>query len=130
VALSYVSPLSHVLPYFPILILSSLLLVIFRHPYFTHMKSDLKKISATNLALHFLHFYLLNFHMKKNILPSNFEKILWSNKFLKVPPCRNDFLWKSSWHLFLMRPWALNLDYTTFPFLRFGILWAYPPNFY
>jgi hypothetical protein len=29
-----------------------------------------------------------------------------------------------------MRPWALNLDYTTFPFLHFGILSAYPPNFY
>jgi hypothetical protein len=29
-----------------------------------------------------------------------------------------------------MKPWALNLDYTTFPFLHFGILWAYPPNFY
>jgi hypothetical protein len=24
--------------------------------------------------------------------------------------------------LLLMRPWALNLDYTTFPFLYFGIL--------
>jgi hypothetical protein len=29
--------------------------------------------------------------LKKNILPSNFEKILLSNKFLKVPPCRNYF---------------------------------------
>jgi hypothetical protein len=29
-----------------------------------------------------------------------------------------------------MRPWALNLDYTTFPFLHFGILQAYPPNLY
>jgi hypothetical protein len=35
-------------------------------------------------ALHFLHIYRLDFHLKKNILPSNFEKILWSNKFLKV----------------------------------------------
>jgi hypothetical protein len=22
-------------------------------------------------------------------LPSNFEKILWNNKFLMIPPCRN-----------------------------------------
>jgi hypothetical protein len=29
-----------------------------------------------------------------------------------------------------MRPWALNLDYTTFPFLHFGKLYAYPHNFY
>jgi hypothetical protein len=41
-----------------------------------------------DLALHFLHMYHLDFHLKKNILPSNFEKILWSNKFLKVPPSR------------------------------------------
>jgi hypothetical protein len=38
-----------------------------------------------NLALHFLHIWRLDFHLKKKILPSNFEKILWSNKFLKVP---------------------------------------------
>jgi hypothetical protein len=37
-----------------------------------------------NSALHFLHIYCLDFHLKKKILPSNFEKILWSNKFLKV----------------------------------------------
>jgi hypothetical protein len=30
--------------------------------------------------------------LKKKILPSNFEKILWSNNFFKVPPCRNYFL--------------------------------------
>jgi hypothetical protein len=83
-----------------------------------------------NSALHFLHIYHLDFHLKKNILPSNFEKILWSNKFLKVPPWRNYFLWKSRWHLLLMRPWPLNLDYTAFPFLHFGKLYAYPPNFY
>jgi hypothetical protein len=29
-----------------------------------------------------------------------------------------------------MRPWTLNVDYTTFPFLYFGILLAYLPNFY
>jgi hypothetical protein len=40
VALSLVLPLFHMLPYFPILKLSSLYLVIFKHPYFTHMKSD------------------------------------------------------------------------------------------
>jgi hypothetical protein len=57
------SPLSH--PYFPILILSSLHLVIFRHPYLIHTKSNLKKISAINLALHFLHIYHLDFHLKK-----------------------------------------------------------------
>jgi hypothetical protein len=38
-----------------------------------------------NSSLHFLHIYYLDFHLKKNFLPSNFEKILWNNKFLKVP---------------------------------------------
>jgi hypothetical protein len=61
------------LPYFPILILFSLYLVIFRHPYLTHTKSDFrKKISAMDLAIHFLHIYSLDFHLKKTILPSNF----------------------------------------------------------
>jgi hypothetical protein len=58
-----------------------------------------------NLALYFFHIYYLDFHLKKKILPSKFEKILWSNKFLKIPPCRNYFLWKSRWHLLLKRPW-------------------------
>jgi hypothetical protein len=38
-----------------------------------------------NLVFHFLRIYHLDFYLKKKILPSNFEKILWSNKFLKVP---------------------------------------------
>jgi hypothetical protein len=104
--------------------------VIFKHPYLTHTKSDFRNFSAMNSTLHFLHIYHLDFHLKKNILPLNFEKILWSNKFLKVPPCRNYFLWKSRWHLLHMRPLALNLDYTAFPFLHFGQLLAYQLNFY
>jgi hypothetical protein len=49
---------------------------------------------------------------------------------LKVPHRKKYFLWKLRWPLLLMRPWSLNLDYTTFPFLYFGIWLAYPPNFY
>jgi hypothetical protein len=45
-----------------------------------------------NSALHFLHIHCSDFHLKKKILPLNFEKLLWSNKFMKVPPCRNYFL--------------------------------------
>jgi hypothetical protein len=52
-------PMSHVLPCYPILILSSL-------EYF----------SAMNSILHFLHIYRLDFYSKKKILPSNVEKIL------------------------------------------------------
>jgi hypothetical protein len=37
-----------------------------------------------NLVLHSFHIYRLDFHLKKKILPSIFEKIHWSNKFLKV----------------------------------------------
>jgi hypothetical protein len=38
-----------------------------------------------NSTLHILHIYHLDFHLKKKILPSIFEKILWSNKSFKVP---------------------------------------------
>jgi hypothetical protein len=52
----------------------------------------LEILSAMNSTLHCLHIYHFDFQLKKKILPSNFEKILWSNKFLKVPLCRNYFL--------------------------------------
>jgi hypothetical protein len=72
--------LSHVLPCFPILILSLLHLMIFRYPYLI-----LEFFGAMDSTLHFLHIYRLSFYLKKKILPSNFEKILWNNKFFKVP---------------------------------------------
>jgi hypothetical protein len=56
VAFSHVSPLSHVLPCFPIKMLSSLHLVIFRHPYLTHTKSDFRNLKcyefSTSFSLH------------------------------------------------------------------------------
>jgi hypothetical protein len=79
VALSHVWPLSHVLPYFSTLIPSSPHLVIFRHPYLPHTKSNLEFFSAIDSAIHFLHICRLDFHLKEQILPSNFEKIIWSN---------------------------------------------------
>jgi hypothetical protein len=109
------------LPYFSNLMQSSLHLVILDTHISSIQSPILEIFSAMNSALHFLHIYRSDFYLKKKILPSNFEKILWSNKFLKVPLCRNYFLWKSRWHFFLLRPQALNL-YTTFPFLHFGIL--------
>jgi hypothetical protein len=92
--LSHVA-LSHVLPYFPTLKLPSLHVVIFRHPHLTHMKSNSNFSSAMNSTHHFLHIYHLDFHLKKFFLPSKFEKILWSNKVMKVFPCRNYFFGKS-----------------------------------
>jgi hypothetical protein len=44
----------------------------------------LENFNAMNSTLHFLHIYHLDFHLKKKKLPSNVEKILWSNKFFKV----------------------------------------------
>jgi hypothetical protein len=76
------------------MILSSLHLVIFRYTYLTHMKSDFRIFSAMNSTLHFLYIYHLDFLLKKKILPSIFEKILWSIKFLKVPSCWNCFFIK------------------------------------
>jgi hypothetical protein len=94
-----------------------------KHPYLTHMKSDSRNLKCYEFSTSFSSHLPFRFPLAlKNILPSKFEKILWSNKFLKVPPCRNYFLRKSRWHLLLMRPWALNLDYTTFPFIHFDKL--------
>jgi hypothetical protein len=45
-------------------------------------------------TLHFLYIYFLDFYLKNIFLPSNFEKILWSNKFLKVTPRRDLFIFK------------------------------------
>jgi hypothetical protein len=77
------SPLSHVLPYILTLKLSSLHQVIFRHPYLTHMKSDFRNLECHGFSMSFPPHLLFEFHLKKKMLPSNSEKILWSNKFLK-----------------------------------------------
>jgi hypothetical protein len=81
-------PLSHMLPCFPIIILSLLNLMIFRHLYFTHVKSDFRIFKCHEFNTLFSSHLLFGFHLKKKILPSNFEKIIWSNKFPKVPPYR------------------------------------------
>jgi hypothetical protein len=67
---------------------------------------SLEIFSAMNSTCHFFHIYNLDFHLKKIFLPSNFENILWSNKFLKVPPCRN-VLKKNRDNLFFL--WNLEL---------------------
>jgi hypothetical protein len=102
VALSYVLPLSHVLPCFPIVMLSSLHLVIFRYPYLSHTKSDFRKFCCYEFNTSFSSHLPFRFPLKKKFLPSIFKKILWSNKSFKVPPCKNYFLWKSRWHFLLI----------------------------
>jgi hypothetical protein len=83
VALSHVSLLSHVLPCFPILIQSSLHLVIFKHPYLTHTKSDSRNLKCCEFSTSFSSHLRFRFPLEgKNLA---FEKILWSNRFLKVP---------------------------------------------
>jgi hypothetical protein len=78
--------LSHVLSCFPTLKLSSLHLVIFRHPYLTHIWSPILELfSAMNSARYFLHIHHSDFYLKKIFLPSDSEKILWSNKFSRYP---------------------------------------------
>jgi hypothetical protein len=65
VALSHVSPLAHVLPCFPNLMLSSLHLVIFR-THISLIRSPISEIfSAMNWTLHILHIYHSDFHLKK-----------------------------------------------------------------
>ena len=83
--------LSHVLPYFPILMLSLLHLVIFRHSYLTQMKSDSGNFQCHELVLHFSYIHRLDFSLKEIFLLSNSKKIMGSNKFCKVFPCRDLF---------------------------------------
>jgi hypothetical protein len=82
VALSPELPLFHVLPCFPTLKLSSLHPLIFGHPYFTYMKFDFQ---CYEFSMSFPSHLLFGFPLEENFLPSNFEEILWSNKFLKGP---------------------------------------------
>jgi hypothetical protein len=68
VALSHVSPLSFVLPYFPILMLSSLHPVLFRHPYFIHMKSDMRNFLCYAFSTSFSSHLLFRFPLEeKNV---------------------------------------------------------------
>jgi hypothetical protein len=94
------------------------------------------------LCFKFFYFFSIRFilvsskHLPDRFPRSSFLKVLFSiqfslcYKFLKVSPCRNYFCWKSRWPLLLMRHWILNLHYKTFPFIYFGKIQAYPPNYY
>ena len=116
VALSHVSSLSHVLPYFPTLKQPSLCLVTLEIHISFIWSLNVEIFIAMNSINHSLYIYHLDFLLAKILLLSNSERILWSNKFFKVSPCRNSLKNKSRWPLLLMRPWALNIDYMIFPF--------------
>ena len=119
VALSLMLPLSCMLACFSTLKLSSLHLVMFKHPYLIHMKSNSIKNSTIDSTFHFH----LVFHFKRIFLPSNSKKILQSKKSFKVPPCIIIF-WKSRWHFLLMRHglWIL----TTWPSHSYALAYCRP----
>ena len=48
--------------------------------------SILEIFSAMNSTFHFFHIHHLDFYLEKTFLPSNFERILRSNKLFKEPP--------------------------------------------
>jgi hypothetical protein len=81
--------LSHMLPCFPTFKLSSPHLVIFKHPYLTHTKSNSRNILRNEFSMSFFSHLSFGFPLKVKKLPSKSEKIQWNNKFLKLPPCRN-----------------------------------------
>jgi hypothetical protein len=78
----HVFALSHLLSYFPTMILSSLHLVFFLYPYFTHLNMILEVFIAMNSALHFLYIYHLDFLFDKIFLPSNSQQFSWNKQFL------------------------------------------------
>jgi hypothetical protein len=77
-----VAPLFHVLSYFPNLKLFSLHLM-------THISligsSILETFSAMNATRYLFHIYHLDFPLDEIFFPSNYEKILWNNKFSNYP---------------------------------------------
>jgi hypothetical protein len=80
-----VLPLSHVLPCFPNLILSSLHLLIFRHPYFTHIKSDCRNFGTMNFALYFFHIYPFYWKISIGRKISWFQTLTRVTSFLRYP---------------------------------------------
>jgi hypothetical protein len=65
VALSHMLPLSHVLPCFLILIQSLLHLVIFKHPYLTHTKSDSRNLKCYEFSSSFSSHLLFRFPLEE-----------------------------------------------------------------
>jgi hypothetical protein len=72
--------------------LSSLYSKTFKHPGLIYIKSDYGNFKCFEFNMFFLSRLLfgilLGILLKEIFLASNSEKIVWSNKFLKVPPCR------------------------------------------
>jgi hypothetical protein len=69
-------------------------------------------MSSMNSAVHSLHIHRSDFHLKKNIWPSNFEKILLSNKFLMVPLYKIILYGNQDgiWFLWDLRLWILAIQ--------------------
>jgi hypothetical protein len=128
VALSPSSPLSHVLPCFPILILSSTYLVIFKHPYLTHTTSDFRNLKCYGFSTSFSSHPPFRFPLEEKNLQT-LRTFYGVTSFSRYPLVEKNSM-KIKMHLLLLRPWTLNLDDTIFLFLYFGILLAYPSNFY
>jgi hypothetical protein len=84
VALSHVSPSSHVLPCFPILMLSSPHLVIFKHPYLTHTKSNSRNLKCYEFSTSFSSHLPFRFSLEEKHLAFKLWEDSMEFKFLKV----------------------------------------------
>jgi hypothetical protein len=65
--------------------MSLLHLVIFRHPYLTHTKSNFRNFSVMNSSLHFLHIYHLDFYLKKTSCLQSLRKFYGVTSFSRYP---------------------------------------------
>jgi hypothetical protein len=73
-------------PYFSILLLSSLHLMIFKHPYITLIQSPIIEIfSAMNSALCYLPIYCLDFHLKKKSCLQTLKRFYGITSFPRYP---------------------------------------------
>jgi hypothetical protein len=83
--LSHVPPLSHVLPCFPILMQSLPHLVIFKHPYLTHTKSDFRNFSCYEFSTSFSSHLPLDFHLKKKSCLQTLKRFYGITSFSRYP---------------------------------------------
>jgi hypothetical protein len=75
------------------IVFASLHLVFFRQPCLTHVKFDFGFFYCYEFNTSFSSHPPFGFSLEKIFLPSNYEKVVWCNKFLMIPFC-NYFYWE------------------------------------
>ena len=81
----------HVLPYFCILIQSSLHLLIFKHPYLTHTRSNFRNLKCYGINTSFSLHLLFTFSFEEKILPKTLKRFYGVTNSSRYPFVKNIF---------------------------------------